>query len=159
MVSEVIQLAFKRGPSFVLEFNPEPAPKVELVRAIIGKTGAGIPQGGFTDNIPRKQSEKDFDIAWSKPPSLFTTPPLPIVNGRIQLPSKPLGGLFLDMALVFVDLKPEDILENGLLTNKDYIMEEHINVIVDGDFAVFVDSDESLVGKYAKVSYLTWPEK
>jgi hypothetical protein len=85
-----------------------------------------------------------------------TTPPLLIINNRITLPSEPIGDLFMDMAFVFTDMTPADILDSGLLVNRNYEIEEYLNARVDGGTVVFEGQQGALDGRYAKVSYLTW---
>ena len=87
---------------------------------------------------------------------LVTPPPLLIADDRILLPSPPLGGVVHNTALIFADLQADDWLPDGLLTNRDYLVDEHIQVRVEGEFAVLVAAGGVYDGRYAQVSYLTW---
>ncbi len=86
---------------------------------------------------------------------IVTTKPLLITNGRIQLPSRPLGDLVHNEARVFLDLTEADLSPTGeLLGDRAYNIEEHVNVMVDDTVAIFRNADQSIDGHYAVVSYL-----
>ena len=88
--------------------------------------------------------------------SLVTPPPSLISGGRLPLVKPPLGALLHNMAIVFLDMTTSDLLPDGSLVDRAYVVEEHFNVFVDGSQAVFKDAGASLDGLYAQVSYLTW---
>ncbi len=152
-----IVLSIRQRPELVLEVQPRPQALVaELVPMLSGPPGPGVPAGGQDGELLRKRGADPFQTAWVAPPRLVTTRPLPIQDGRIELPSEPLGDPFMDMALVFTDMTPEDLLPDGQLVNRPYPVEEHIGLVVQGSTAVFQPGAE-LDGKFAKVSYLAWP--
>lgn len=101
-------------------------------------------------------SELVADIGGSPPVEVVTPSPALIANDRITLPSQPLGGVIHNMALVYADVTPADFLVDGSLRNRPYVIEEHINIIVEGSAAIFMDAAGSLDGRYAQVSYITW---
>lgn len=96
------------------------------------------------------------DVGGSPPVEVVTPPPALIANNRIALPSAPLGGVIHNMAMVYADVTPADFLADGSLRNRPYVIEEHINIIVEGSAAIFRDAAGSLDGRYAQVSYVTW---
>ncbi|WP_412479922.1 hypothetical protein [Azonexus sp. IMCC34839] len=87
---------------------------------------------------------------------IVTTPPTEIVDGKLQLPFKAIGDVIWNMALIYCDLEPGDLLEDGRLSgDKEYVVEEQNNVFVsdDGMYAVFMDIDVARRGLFAVVSY------
>lgn len=81
---------------------------------------------------------------------LVTTPMLPIINNRCNLPSQPIGDLVFNMALVFT-LAPVGQEQFG-----QFVMEEHDDVVIDSvaQQIHFLDTYYDFTGKYAVVSYL-----
>lgn len=87
--------------------------------------------------------------------NLVTTNPLPIANGRATLPSTPLGGVVLNLAQVYLDLQPTDLLPGGALRyDRAYLVAEYAGVSTAGNTLVFTAADAAEVnGRYAVVSY------
>lgn len=97
----------------------------------------------------------DLFARFSSMLKLTTTKPIPIIAGKIQLPSQPLGDLVHNEARVYLDLTGIDFTASGMLKgNRDYLVEEHVNVIVDGSTAIFTNATQSIEGRFAVVSYI-----
>lgn len=91
--------------------------------------------------------------------SLYTSKPLLITGGRFTTEHKVKGSLFMNMAMVFLDLTPDDFTSSGQLKyDRDYLVEEHIGVsMANNSYTAIIPGDVSeLNGKYAQVSYLSW---
>lgn len=141
---EFVQLELPRRPFADVDGLPgqipvrssNPAAKRELVWKWINELITGSPS--------------------SSPVELVTPPPALIANNRIALPTPPIGGVIHNMAIVYMDVTPADFLPDGSLRNRSYVIEEHINIIVDSTSATLRDAAGTLDGKYAQVSYITW---
>lgn len=89
-----------------------------------------------------------------RPIHLITTSPLPIAAGRCMLPSAPLGAVIWNMALVYLDLTPDDFDAAGvLLTDRDYLVEDHL--VQTAGASVLFTHPAPADGLYAVVSYIT----
>lgn len=151
---KTLLLSIRQPPALVLEVQQRPQEIAAKLVPVL--SGPGVPTGGESGDVMRKRSAAPFDTEWASAPRLVTTPPLLIQDGRIELPSAPLGDLFMDMALVFVDMTPADLLPDGQVVNRPYQIEEYIGLVVQGRTAVLQEGTV-LDGRYAKVSYLAWP--
>ena len=84
---------------------------------------------------------------------LITTDPLPVIDGKITLPTAPLGVVVFNTAIVYIDLTPDDLDNTGkLLCLRDYVVEEHIVRTVNSE-VIFMSAISD--GSYVVVSYLT----
>ena len=84
---------------------------------------------------------------------MVTTPPIPIVGGRIALPSLPSGNVVWNTVLVYTDLQPSDFDSSGMLIgNRNYPVEDHV-VRTSGATVIFTTPPAD--GLHAVVSYIT----
>jgi hypothetical protein len=82
---------------------------------------------------------------------VITTNPLPIVGNAANIGYNINGDIVLNTALVFLDLTEDDFDINGkLINNRNYLIEEHYGVIVDGSYIMF---DTDLTDKYTVISH------
>lgn len=83
---------------------------------------------------------------------IVTTNPLPIVGTTADIGYPINGGIAFNTAMVFLDLEQSDFDNFGkLLNNRDYLIEEHFGVTVNGSMIEF---SSDLTGKYAVVSHV-----
>jgi hypothetical protein len=82
---------------------------------------------------------------------VITTNPLPIAGNSADIGYNINGDIVLNTALVFLDLTEDDFDINGkLINNRNYLIEEHYGVRVDGSFIIF---DTDLTDKYTVISH------
>lgn len=108
--------------------------------------------------IEKVQIIEIFEVGQQGPPGpaakLVTTKPLLIQSSQITLPSAPLGAVIWNMALVYLDLTPDDFDAAGvLLTDRDYLVEDHL--VQTAGASVLFTHPAPADGLYAVVSYIT----
>lgn len=116
--------------------EPRSELSVEMASVIVGPPGPKGERGDTTAAI-----------------RLITTPPLLITAGSCTLPCTPLGTVVWNMALVYLDLTPDDFDATGALrADRDYLVEDRF-VRTEGDTIIF-PNPVTADGLYAVVSYI-----
>lgn len=123
-------------------------PKIDLV---IAAPGAALPVELVAVMVGPKGDKGDPSPTVTL--RLITTDPLPIVAGRCTLPYAPLGSVVWDMALVYLDLTPDDFDATGALrADRDYLVDDYlVQTTADGILFTQPAPDDGL---HAVVSYV-----